>query len=68
MGTLVEGGVYRSDNRTNYLGTFTFPSLADYDAGRPATYTQARRRSAGRVLAVAGRLLPRRTTGARART
>ena len=40
MGTLIEGGVYRSDNRTNYLGTFTFPSLADYDAGRPATYTR----------------------------
>jgi Carboxypeptidase regulatory-like domain len=40
MGTLVEGGVYRSDSRTNYLGTFTFPSLADYEAGRPATYSQ----------------------------
>jgi hypothetical protein len=40
MGTLVEGGVYRSDNRTNYLGTFTFTSLADYDAGRPANYTR----------------------------
>ena len=40
LGTLVEGGVYRSDNRTNYLGTFTFTSLADYDAGRPANYTR----------------------------
>jgi hypothetical protein len=40
MGTLVEGGFYRSDNRSNYLGTYTFPSLADYDAGRPATYTR----------------------------
>jgi hypothetical protein len=40
MGTLVEGGQYRSDSRTNYLGTFTFPSLADYNAGRPATYTR----------------------------
>ena len=39
-GALVEGGRYRSDNRTNYLGTFTFPSMDDYDAGRPATYTQ----------------------------
>ena len=39
MGTLVEGGWYRSDNRSNYLGTFTFPSLADYEAGRPANYT-----------------------------
>ena len=40
MGVLVEGGWYRSDSRSNYLGTFTFPSLADYDAGRPATFTQ----------------------------
>jgi hypothetical protein len=40
MGTLIEGGVYRSDNRTNYLGTYTFPSLADYDARRPATYSR----------------------------
>ncbi|HEX9365565.1 MAG TPA: carboxypeptidase regulatory-like domain-containing protein [Vicinamibacterales bacterium] len=40
MGTLVEGGLYRSDSRTNYLGTFTFPSLADYNAGRPATYSR----------------------------
>ena len=39
-GALVEGGRYRSDARTNYLGTFTFTSLADYEAGRPATYTQ----------------------------
>jgi hypothetical protein len=40
MGTLVEGGLYRSDSRTNYLGTYTFPSLADYNAGRPATYSR----------------------------
>ena len=33
FGSLVEGGRYRSDNRTNYLGTFTFASLADYQAG-----------------------------------
>jgi hypothetical protein len=39
MGTLIEGGLYRSDSRTNYLGTYTFPSLADYEAGRPATYS-----------------------------
>lgn len=39
-GVLVEGGWYRSDNRSNYLGTFTFTSLADFEAGRPATYTQ----------------------------
>jgi hypothetical protein len=40
MGTLIEGGVYRSDSRSNYLGTYTFSSLADYHAGRPSTYTR----------------------------
>ena len=40
MGALVEGGHYRSDSRSNYLGTFTFSNLADYDAGRPANFTQ----------------------------
>src|SRR5437868_9136589 len=40
MGTLLEGGVYGSNSRTNYLGRFTFPSLADYNAGRPATYSR----------------------------
>ena len=39
-GALIEGGWYRSDNHSNYLGTFTFTSLADYDAGRPASFTQ----------------------------
>jgi len=39
VGSLVEGGWYRSDIRTNYLGTFTFPSLAEYEAGTPATYS-----------------------------
>jgi hypothetical protein len=40
MGALVEGGRFRSDTRTNDLGTFTFASLADYGAGRPSTYTR----------------------------
>ncbi|HVL68058.1 MAG TPA: TonB-dependent receptor [Vicinamibacterales bacterium] len=40
FGALLEGGWYRGDTRTNYLGTFTFTSLADYEAGRPATFTQ----------------------------
>ena len=40
LGALVEGGRFRSDSRTNYLGTYTFASLADYEAGRPATYTR----------------------------
>jgi hypothetical protein len=39
-GVLVEGGTFKSDNRTNYLGTFTFTSMADFDASRPANYTQ----------------------------
>ena len=39
MGVLVEGGWYRSDTRSNYLGTYTFSSLDDYDAGRAANYT-----------------------------
>jgi carboxypeptidase family protein len=39
-GALVEGGSFRSDTGTNYLGTYTFASLADYDAGRPSDYTR----------------------------
>jgi hypothetical protein len=38
-GVLVEAGRYRSDDTSNYLGTFTFASLADYEAGRPSNYT-----------------------------
>jgi hypothetical protein len=40
FGALVEGGVYESDSRTNYLGTFTFASLGDYDAGRPSRFAR----------------------------
>jgi hypothetical protein len=39
-GILFEGGRYRSDASTNYLGTYTFASLADYAAGRPSNYTR----------------------------
>jgi len=39
-GTLVEGGSYRSDSRSNYLGTFTFASLADFEAARPTTFSR----------------------------
>jgi hypothetical protein len=39
-GLLVEGGWYESDDTTNYLGTYTFASLADYLAGRPSGYTR----------------------------
>jgi hypothetical protein len=40
VGALVEGGRYRSNEVTNYLGTFTFASLADYQAGVPSAYTR----------------------------
>jgi Carboxypeptidase regulatory-like domain len=40
MGALVEGGSYLSGARTNYIGTFTFASLDDFDAGRPAYFTR----------------------------
>jgi hypothetical protein len=33
-GLLVEGGRHSSDDLTNYLGTYTFASLADFNAGR----------------------------------
>ena len=39
-GAMIEGGRYRSDASSNYLGTFTFASLADYLAGQPATYSR----------------------------
>jgi hypothetical protein len=39
-GLLVEGGRFRSDERTNDLGTFTFSSLADYQAGRASLFTR----------------------------
>ena len=38
-GLLLEPGSYRSDDARNLNGTFTFASLAEYDAGRPTTYT-----------------------------
>ena len=40
IGGLLEGGSYRSDSDSNYLGTYTFASLADFDAGLPSTYTR----------------------------
>ena len=40
VGLLAEGGRYHSDETANYLGTFTFASLADFDAGRPANYSR----------------------------
>jgi len=39
-GVLVEGGRYRSDDTSNYLGTYTFASLAAFNAGTPSVYTR----------------------------
>jgi hypothetical protein len=39
-GVLVEGGRYTSDDTSNYLGTYTFASLADYEAGRASSYSR----------------------------
>lgn len=40
VGALAEGGRYRTDDSSNYLGTYTFVSLADFEAGRPSNYTR----------------------------
>ena len=39
-GLLFEAARFQSDDFTNYLGTFTFASLADFDAGRPSDFTK----------------------------
>ncbi|MEW5984626.1 MAG: carboxypeptidase regulatory-like domain-containing protein [Acidobacteriota bacterium] len=39
-GVLAQGGSYRSDDISNYLGTYTFASLDDYEARRPSSYTR----------------------------
>jgi Carboxypeptidase regulatory-like domain len=39
-GLLLEAGRYRSDDARNMGGTFTFASLAAYEAGRPTTFTE----------------------------
>jgi len=40
MGVQMDGGRYRSDSSSNYLGTYVFESLAAYEAGLPRTYTK----------------------------
>jgi hypothetical protein len=37
-GVSLVGGSYRSNDTSNYLGTYTFDSLAAYEAGIPRTY------------------------------
>ncbi len=39
-GVLLNGERFHSDDMSNYLGTYTFASLADYEAGRPSSYTR----------------------------
>jgi hypothetical protein len=39
-GIQVSGSNYRSDDFSNYLGTYTFESLAAYEAGLPRSYTR----------------------------
>jgi hypothetical protein len=39
-GVVLSGGSYRSDDTSNYLGTYTFESLAAYEAGTPRSYTR----------------------------
>ncbi len=39
-GLQFEGGRYRSDERRNTFGTFTFADLDAFTAGRPTTYTR----------------------------
>jgi hypothetical protein len=39
-GLLLDAGRYRTDERRNTGGTFTFASLDDYAAARPTTYTR----------------------------
>ena len=39
-GVQLNGGRYHSDANSNYLGTYTFDSLAAYQAGLPSAYTR----------------------------
>jgi len=39
-GMQVDVSRWRSDDQSNYLGTYTFESLAAYEAGRPRSYTR----------------------------
>jgi hypothetical protein len=39
-GVQLDSGHYRSNATSNYLGTYTFESLAAYEAGLPRTYTR----------------------------
>ena len=40
VGTAIDSNWYRSDETDNYLGTYTFENLDDFEAGRPRSYTR----------------------------
>jgi hypothetical protein len=40
IGTQLDTARWRSDDRSNYLGTYTFESLDAYEAGTPRSYTR----------------------------
>jgi hypothetical protein len=40
VGTQIDASDWHSDDHSNYLGTYTFESLAAYDAGTPRSYTR----------------------------
>jgi len=40
LGVLINGGHYRSDDSSNYNGTYTFESLEAFEAGTPRSYTR----------------------------
>jgi hypothetical protein len=40
VGGAIDANWYRSDETDNYLGTYTFESLDEFEAGRPRSYTR----------------------------
>lgn len=40
FGLQVDASQWRSDDKSNYLGTYTFESLEAFEAGRPRSYTR----------------------------
>jgi len=40
LGGLFMGGRYRSNDFSNYLGTYTFASLDDFNAGKPSNFSR----------------------------
>ena len=40
VGTAIDFNFFRSDEADNYLGTYTFESIAQFEAGQPRSYTR----------------------------